>query len=212
MKKFSAVLALVTFALVLSGCSKDLSLTLIDEENENVIIREDVDKNTVLMRQDDSLQVALVDEFDQEYYDINELTSFINEEISNYNSKNGENAVTFDAIDKRADKVVIIQSYSKVEHYAAFNNLEANLIYAIDAREESESLPEVFNKLKGGTISTKEALKKDKYKLLSIKEDTDIIVDGKIMYYFNGELTDTSTIKASAEEETFLIYKKKFFN
>ena len=35
------------------------------------------------------LQVAIVEDFDKDYYDFEELKDFINEEIDNYNSENG---------------------------------------------------------------------------------------------------------------------------
>ena len=41
------------------------------------------------------LQVAIVEDFDKDYYDFEELKDFINEEIDNYNSENGAKSIIF---------------------------------------------------------------------------------------------------------------------
>lgn len=211
MKVKISIFAMIILGIALTGCSKEVSLTRVEKESDKVIVSEDIDKNTIVVKEDGRLQVAIVEDFDKEYYDIEELKSFINEEINNYNSKNGQESIIFDAAEMRDNKVIVVQTYSDIEHYLAYNNIEGSLMSVSAAREDSESLPEVFYNSRGKNISREEALKKDKYMIINVKENTNIVVDGKIIYYHNGEFINSTTLQANDEEGTFLIYKDIFF-
>ena len=205
------ILAIITLIITLTGCSKETSLITVEKESDKVIVSEDIDKNTIVVKEDGRLQVAVIEDFDKEYYDIEELKSFINEEINNYNSKNGQESIMFDAAEMRDNKVIVVQTYRDIEHYLTYNNIEGSLLSVTDARQDKEALPDTFYNSRGKSVSIEKALKKDKYMIMNIKENTDIVVDGKIMYYHNGEFINSKTLQANDEEETIFIYKDTFF-
>lgn len=200
MKYNLRILFLTVLFLALTACSKDIELTV-----------ENVENNTLVIREDDSLQVALVELFDKEYYDLEEFKSFISEEISNYNNKYGEASIVLDAIDKQEEKVVMILTYSNMEHYTLFNSVEGQLMGTNSATQGDITLPESFYTTKGESISAGQALEKDEYKVFAINENIRILVDGKIVYYYNGEYIDSQTLQSDNEEMTYLIYKDKLF-
>lgn len=194
------ILLLVVLTLILTGCSKDIELT-----------EKDIDKNTLVIREDGSLQVAQVDLFDQDYYDLTEFEGFMDKEINTYNTKHGDKSVVFNSISENAKKVVVILSYKSMEDYTTFNNIEGQLINAVDIGQDKKDLPEEFMDKKGNIIPTADIIHNDDYKIFSIKENTDIIIDGKVLYYYNANYIDSSTIKSDGEEVSYVIYKDTFF-
>lgn len=211
MKVKVCILAMIILVISLTGCSKEANLITVEKGTDKVVVNKDVQKNTIVVKEDGRLQVAIVGDFDKEYYDFEELKSFINEEINNYNSKNGQESIVFEVAEMRGNKVIVVQTYSDIEHYLSYNNIEGSLMSVTSAREDIESLPEVFCNSKGKDISRDEALKKDKYMIMNIKENTDVVVDGKIMYYHNAEFINSSTLEANDEEGTVFIYKDTIF-
>lgn len=195
----------------LTGCSKDISLTEEDTKNNKTVVKEGIENNTILVREDGTLQVAIVDLFDKEYYNIEEFEGFVNEEINNYNADFDDSPIVFNALEKRDDSLVIVMTYNNMEHYSAFNNIEGLLLDAPTARQDKSNLPESFSKNGGNEVEFDEALEKDEYKIFGINEQVDIIVDGKILYYSNGEYIDSQTMKSDEKEITYIIFKDKMF-
>lgn len=198
MKHRLGVLFAILILISLTGCGKDIELTV-----------ENVSSNTLAIREDETIQVALVDSFDKDYYDIEEFKSFINEEINTYNNEYGSNSIILDSLEKKADKVILILSYANMEDYARFNHVEGQLTTGVGAI--NFELPESFLNKKGESVAASEALEKDDYKVFVINENIKVIIDGKIVYYYNGDYIDSQTLQADNEEMTFIIYKDKLF-
>lgn len=204
MKKIISLVVLTFAFAFLVGCAKDVDLTT-----------EVVDINTMVIREDGKVQVAIVDVFDEDYYEMEEFKDFITNEIDQYNADHGEGSITFDIIEQKDKKVIVVITYSNIEHYSAFNSTSGQLVSAATAKGGDSNLqsklPESFLDKKGETITSAQALKKDEYKVLVINENTKIIVEGKILYYSNGDYIDSSSLQSAEEETTFIIYKDPIF-
>ncbi|NMB42862.1 MAG: hypothetical protein GX995_01865 [Clostridiales bacterium] len=197
--KYRLGILLLTFIFItLTGCGKDIELTI-----------ENVDSSTIAIREDNTLQVALIDSFDQEYYDIEEFKSFIDKEINKYNNQHGEGAIILDALEKQEDNVILILTYGSISHYTEFNGVEGHLSGTKLAGDFT--LPESFLTPKGDSVTVTQALEKDDYEIFAINEDIKILIDGKIVYYHNGEYIDSQTLQADDEEMTYIIFKDKLF-
>ncbi len=200
MKHRLGILFFTLLFIGLTGCGKDIELTV-----------ENVEKNTLAIREDNTLQVALIDSFDKDYYDIEEFKNFINKEIVSYNNTHGENSLALDAIESQGDKVVMIITYSNMEHYTRFNSVEGQLAGTKSVAQVDGTFPESFITAKGEAVTVAEALEKEEHKVFAINEDIHILVDGKIVYYSNGEYIDSQTLQSDEEAMTYLIYKDKLF-
>lgn len=196
MKKVLYILLLVTSIPILIGCKKNLELTL-----------DNTDSNTLLVRKDGKIQVAILDVFDKDYYDMEELTQFINQEVESFNEKNGEEAIILDEIEKMDHQVILILTYNSIEDYTSFNHVDGNLLSVQDAKSSDLSLPEIFYNKKGATLSKEEALDKDKNFVFYLKEDIKVLINGKIQYHSNGDLISKSEVQTTEDEGTFVIYK-----
>jgi len=69
-------------------------------------------------------------------------------------------------------------------------------------------LPDSFiSEKKGETVSKETALKDGKHKVLLVEADTDVIVEGNIIYYNNAVLLDKHTIQAGSKGTSIVIFK-----
>jgi hypothetical protein len=198
MKKITLYTMLAICFVMLAGCKrKDIDIT-----------KEEINTNTILVKNDGTMQSATVEVFDKSYYNLTELNAFIVDEINKYNQKNGENAITLTSLVQKASDAVLILTYSDISHYKTFNNVDANFITVAEAKASDLILPDVYVSASDGSYIARDvALKNDKYKVLVLNENTDVLINGTIKYYSEGSLINKSKMQTAAEGETVIIYK-----
>ncbi len=198
MKKLTLCAILVICFSMLAGCKRE----------EIVIKVEDVQTNTVLVKNDRTVQAATVEAFDKQYYNLSELNNFIIEQMNKYNSEVGEEAITLNSLEQKDGNAVLILNYTSLEHYQQFNKVETTLASMTSAQNGEITIPDVFISAKDGSYISKDvALKNSKYNVLVLNENTDVIVDGSIKYYTNAVLVSSSKLQTGTEGETIVIYK-----
>lgn len=197
MKKIILIAVMVLLLPVLFGCKKT-----------NIELKaEDIHTDTILVREDGTVQSAIVEEFGKEYYDLSELDAFTTKEIEKYNKSASPDAITKQSLILNEGDAVLILNYTSLEHYNAFNEVKSSLYSAKEALA-NKKLPDSFLSVKDGSSVSKEtALKNEKYKVFFINADTDVIVNGKIMYYDNAVLVNKNKVEASTKGEGILIFK-----
>jgi hypothetical protein len=79
----------------------------------------------------------------------------------------------------------------------------------VDALQgEKVELPDVFVKEDDGAYVKQDlALKNGKYKLVMIKDNIDLMVEGKIKYYANCILVNSYTIQTAPDGASVIVYK-----
>ena len=184
--------------LMLAGCSK----------KEIFISTDNVTDNTILVKRDGSLYVAIAEEFDKSYYNLDELNEFITKEVNSYNDKQGSKEVTIEELELKNGKAVMILGYTKMAHYSAFNNVPA-AYFSSDTENVALELPSQYLDARKNTQVDKDtAFKSGKNQVLVLYEPYEIIVEGDIRYYSdNATLVDESKLKSDSEEMTVVIYK-----
>jgi hypothetical protein len=183
---------------MLVGCKKE----------DIVITVEDVHTNTVLMNDDGTVQAATVEEFNKDYYNLTELNTFITEQINSYNNANGEDSIAINTLEIKEGNAILILDYATIQHYAAFNEVEAYYSTIANVKNGDITLPDVFISASDGSYSSKElALKNDNYQILVINENTDVIVDGAIKFYSNAVLVNKSKLQTASEGQAYVIFK-----
>ena len=183
---------------MLAGCSK----------KEIFISTDNVTDNTILVKRDGSLYVAIAEEFDKSYYNLDELNEFITKEVNAYNDKQGSKEVTIEELELKNGKAVMILGYTKMAHYSAFNNVPA-AYFSSDTENVALELPSQYLDARKNTQVDKDtAFKSGKNQVLVLYEPYEIIVEGDIRYYSdNATLVDESKLKSDSEEMTVVIYK-----
>lgn len=190
---------ILALCLILSaGCKK----------KDRIITVEDVENNTVLVKNDGTVQAATVEVFDKNYYNLDELKGFITGQINQYNQANGPDSIIMDSLTLNNGNAVMVLNYSGVEHYNAFNKVKASLTTTADAKSSKMDLPDVYVSAKDGAYASPDvALKNNKYKVLVLNEETDVLVDGTVKFFANGKLSGKSKFQTGSDEQSVIIYK-----
>ncbi len=79
------------------------------------------DKNTLFIASDLTAVCTVVDSLDKEYYDAEELKSFIDSEIQKYNYSIPAEAVSLVDLSVDGTNAKVILKYGSAEHYTGFN-------------------------------------------------------------------------------------------
>lgn len=199
MKKFVLCTILAFTFILLAGCTrKDIKLKT-----------DNVDVNTVVINKDGTVQAATVEEFNKEYYSLDELSNFITKQIDKYNNSVGsETAITIDSLEEDGKDVVLILTYQNLDTYADFNKVEAVAMGVDELQGQDLELPDVFVKEDDGAYVKQDvALKNGKYKVVMIKDNVDLMVEGTIKYYANCVLVNSYTIQTAPEDASVIVYK-----
>ncbi len=198
MKKF-LLYAILALCLVLSaGCKK----------KDRIITAEEVKNNTVLVKNDGTVQAATVEVFDKNYYNLDELNNFVTNQINKYNQENGSGSIIMDSLTLNEGNAIMILSYAGLAHYNAFNKVETAFTTTAEAKSSKLELPQVYLSAKDGAYASPDvALKNSKYQVLVLNEKTNVMIDGTIKFFTNGKMNGKSNFETGSEEQSVIIYK-----
>ncbi|MDD4112102.1 MAG: hypothetical protein PHC56_03595 [Herbinix sp.] len=198
MKRVLICLISILGILMLAGCAK----------KEIFITTDDITSDTILVKRDGSLFVAIVEEFDKSYYNLEELNEFVSKEVNEYNNKVGSQEVTIEELGLKNGKAVMILEYTKIAHYSAFNNVPA-AYFSADTENVALELPSQYvDTRKNSVVDKNTAMKNNKNQVLVLYEPYEIIVEGDIRFYSdNATFLEESKVKSNSEDMTVVIYK-----
>lgn len=201
MKKVTLVLLGTIFLVAMTGCGK----------NKLSITAEDVTTNTIVIKKDNTVQSSIVEDFDKDYYSQEELEAFINEEVTDYNEKNGEDQIKMHSIHVADQKASVVFNYNDIDDYAVFNGINAKVLTTSQALQDDSilSVVEFVDAKSGDTVSRETALSKEGATVLVIQEPLDIKIGGTILYYSNAQKAEKDVLKSSGENVTVVVFEKK---
>jgi thioredoxin-related protein len=198
MKRVLICIIFLVSILLMAGCNK----------KEIFITTDDITSDTMLVKRDGSLLVAIVEDFDKSYYNLDELNEFVSKEVNAYNNKVGSKEVTIEELGLKNGKAVMILRYSKMAHYSAFNNMPAAYFSAGTENVALELPSQYVDTRKNSVVDKDTALKNSKNQVLVLYEPYEIIVEGDIRYYSeNATYIEKGKVKSNSEDMTVVIYK-----
>lgn len=202
MKKiFSIVLACLMFAGLLTGCGKSL----------------DADRDTVYVQKKGTVVSAAIADFDKDYYDEEELKTYIDERVEDYQGEHGKDSVSIDEFSVEEGVAKLMIKYKSCEEYQNFNEVTLFSGTVPQALAEGYDFDTEFTEIKdgkaAGTIGKDEITDTDA-KVIILSEKVDVKVDGTIQYvssqYTTMKAKDTVSIQLPEEvadgEELSLVY------
>ncbi|MEG1992315.1 MAG: hypothetical protein RR056_02935 [Acetivibrio sp.] len=198
MKKGTLLMGMgILSSCLLMGCKS--GSTNLDAKN--------LENMTLSVNKAGNIQMGMVESFDKSYYDETELKNYLEEVITEYNKTAGKNAVkmsSFFVENKRASAVFV---YDQMKNYKELNETKGEYL----SLEEAKSiLPDILKTPKGEEKTVDEILAETdskKYKVLFIEEEYDVIVDGKVKYYSNGECLNEESVHTPAADTSVIIFK-----
>lgn len=181
----------VCMALGLSMCAGMLTGCGTTVEGDTSVVY--VGKNGAVISLD-------VEHFDKDYYDAEELESFVDEEVAAYTQENGRGSVKVEELTVDAGTARLQMKYKTTGDYSAFNGIELYQGKVIDALAAGYVFDGDFARVLDGEVAGA-ASKQDIYqeqdlKVAIIRANTDVQVEGEICYVSceNVELTGTDSI------------------
>ena len=186
---------------LLSGCSK----------------KTDVDTSTVFIEKKGKITSVDVEALDKEYYYEAELESYITDHVNDYTSENG-NTVEMASFTVTDQVAKLQMQYDSYEDYTAFNGIELYDGTVVEAEAAGYDFDTDFISASDEDtkkVSKDDVLADDNNKVVIIKANVDVKVDGTILYVSkeNTKVTEKNKVsitgEGSAEEAalTYIIYK-----
>ena len=109
-KKIPIVMsAIILAAYLLAGCGNGKS-------------EPSADMDTVSINKDGTIEHMIIDWFNKEYYDIDELAAKAQEKIDSFN--NGTDRIMLDSAEEKDGKIIVKMVYKTGDDYTQFNNRE----------------------------------------------------------------------------------------
>lgn len=195
MKKLSMLMISILLVALASGCSLKAF---------------EADEDTIYVKNKGNIIGAIVEDFDKEYYDEEELKLLLNEEVETYNGKAGEGSVKIDKFEVKDQVVKVYINYKNGKNYEEFNGVTFFSGTILVAEDEGFNFDTDFIDGNGKKISKDEILQNESYHVIITDEDITVQTDATILYHSNNtELKEKN--KASISEETedlaYIIYK-----
>ena len=166
----------------------------------------EADTNTVYVSKHGKVVSMDVEQLDQSYYDETELKEFVDSAVDEYNTENGKNSVKVDDLTVEDGTAKLRMDYETVDDYTAFNGVElyeGKIVQALAAGYDFDTDFAGVDKDGSVTGVTRwDILAQEDLKVVIIKANTDVKIDGKILYVSCDNVTVTGKDSVSIKEGT----------
>lgn len=198
MKRIGALLVLCM--AVLCGCGKkEIDLTKME-----------VTDTALAVRAEGKLQSTIVADFDKDYYTKDGLTAYIEEQIAEYERKNG-GEITLESVEEKDGKVTVVFSYDSVTSFAGFQKAEECFSGTVSAAAAHEAWPDSFQEADSSDLTEASEVEKDakdKVVILCPAEKMQIKVEGTITYLSGSIYVDEQTAQVEAGQTAVVVYEE----
>ena len=177
----------------------------------------DVQENTIALQRNGKILEAAVESFDQSYYDQEELDTYVQNAVDDYTAEHGKKSVSVTDSKVEEKKAYLTLQYENAETFSDFTGIECFSGSIVEAQSAGYDFDRDFYPVTDGKADTKTVkgstlLDDDDLKVLIVKENSDLIVPGKIAYV-STEGTEVSsekqvnvTQKEQDTDEAVLVY------
>lgn len=177
-----------------------------------------VDRTTIQVKGNGKVKEYVSEDFDKDYYKEDELKTFINESVEDYQKETGKKDVKASGFTVKEKKAYLTMKYADTDAYTRFNQETLYSGTVVQAIANGYSMPDEFYPVKDGklkkTATEKKIKDNDSYKVLITSENADIITEGQILFVSRTDvkIKDKKTVsiqKESADDTslTYIIYK-----
>lgn len=179
--------------------------------------------STVYITEKGGVIGADIEDFNEKYYDEEELKNYITESVDSYVASNGDGSVELESFEvssskKKGSIAKLYLNYASYIDYAQFHGVTFYAGSVSEAKERGYDFSPKFQKVEGGKLAgdadAQEVMEKGA-NVVVIGEGIDVKVDGEIQYISdsNVELKGKVTVSVSFDvdkpdaELAYIIYK-----
>ncbi len=193
MKKAYRVAFLLAAVFLLSGCGQKFEPT----------------ESTLFVNSKGKVRSAVIESFEQDYYDFEELSGEVKERISEYCLTMEGEPITLESIEKGEQEVTLFLTYETVEDYCTFNDL---LLFSGTFAEAKAAgyIPTELQSPEGEAVAV-DSVELNDLKVIVTEESIAIQTAGKIKYMSdNVTFIDKKlarALEAGVAHPAFVLYK-----
>lgn len=178
------------------------------------------ERSLLTIESDGSITCEEVSDFSDSSYDKKELKTFMQQEIKTYTDENGADSVKLGKIVQKNDSIYAKTTYATALDYAHFTKFWLDSTTIENAIDEgykfADAFVEVTDGAKGDSVDSLDITSQKELKVVIVKENIDVKVDGKILYVSDActTMVDESTVSISqpdgnedATQLTYIIYE-----
>ncbi len=177
----------------------------------------DVQENTIALQRNGKILEAAVESFDQSYYDQEELDTYVQNAVDDYTAEHGKKSVSVTDSKVEEKKAYLTLQYENAETFSDFTGIQCFSGSIVEAQSAGYDFDLDFYPVTDGKADTKAVkgstlLDDDDLKVLIVKENSDLIVPGKIAYVSTEgtEVTSEKQVNVTQKEqdtdEAVLVY------
>jgi len=165
-----------------------------------------------VINKDGSIEATIVREFDETLYNVDELKSMMDDEISSYNFDNAGDKITAGEVKCEEGILTCVINYAGAEDYAGFNNRRF-VIETYDEALASDIVKISVKNVKDLSQVDFDMIEDNEYLYVLVTDETGVITfPGKVLYISDG-VESISKNKADVTENmdglAYIIYKNK---
>lgn len=196
MKKKRLLLAVTGLSLLLGGCA----------------LGGDVDTTTIVVEKKGTVVENIVEDFDKEYYNADELEQMINDLIDTYNGTAGEEKAVLDSFEQTDDgkQIRVKIQYGSADDYKQMNERELFCGTVSEAYNAGYEFVSMTDQETGTVVSEADVLELGDKKIVISEEAVDIKVSGKITHTSEGVVikdNKTASLPDDGEKLSYVIYE-----
>lgn len=199
-KNYIAPLLMLLTAFLIVGCqARKVDLTEKKMEHATLVIKED-----------GTYQSGVVSSFEEDYYSVDRLSSYVSEQIEEYKKEHSGADIEITKVEAKEQKASVVLTFKKLEDYSGFNDVEV-LYGTVQQLMGAGGWPSEFTYVKKGNTIAASDLKGEDTALIVTPhiEATDIVVEGEVLYVSGGILLNDNTYQIEAGATGCIVYKKK---
>ena len=133
------------------------------------------------------ITATLVEPFDKDYYNIDELTKMVHLEIEQYNQETGMQGITLDSLELIDGNCVAIMTFQNAEDYSLYNEVPFFVGTVQEAIDKGIDLDVILTEEgKDTTIGRDEIEQLEDYQLVVWYGDMPVVIPDRIRYYSEG--------------------------
>lgn len=207
MKHYKVLLAVLTVLTIVAGCSNKQ--------------QEDAKTSLTHLKEDGTVLMTIVEEFDKEQFSEAELKEAVSSEIEEYNSSAAaDSAITMLSLDVDSTEAVLEMEFKSLEDYRAYNSIYTyngedivmSIVSQIGDIDLNADMSGVFlvEQLGGGAMKGTELSEieiTDTSKLLKTNKESILKIDGNVRYTSSNVSVSDGVLKTAADEMNYIIYE-----
>ncbi|MCR5101799.1 MAG: hypothetical protein K6B41_10635 [Butyrivibrio sp.] len=171
----------------------------------------DAEVSTISIDKEENITSVVVDSFEQDYYDLEELRTMINSEISSFNIEYGEGCASLEDLTQEDGQVKMVMKYSSASNYSHFNQIALFYGTVSEALMRGYDLSVDFYNTDGEQVSAEDISSLSEQHIVITADNSNIDTPYKIKYMTSGVTLNGSSeaiLPETSDGNVYLILEK----